>query len=128
MFDARQTFPEDAATGGQIHHPDTSELDLPSLLHALSDPMRLEIVRSLACCGEGALACNKITLPVSKATASHHFKVLRLAGVIAQRDEGTRRISSLRRDDLEQRFPGLLDSVLRAAQTDEAARTASTGS
>jgi DNA-binding transcriptional ArsR family regulator len=123
MFDARQTFPEDVATGSELHHPDVAELDLPSLLHALSDPMRLEIVRSLSCCDSGALACNAISLPISKATASHHFKVLRLAGVIAQRDEGTRRISSLRREDLEQRFPGLLESVLRAAQADEAERS-----
>ena len=53
---------------------------------------------------------------MSKATASHHFKVLRQAGVIAQHDIGTRRFSSLRRDELEQRFPGLLESVLRAAK------------
>jgi DNA-binding transcriptional ArsR family regulator len=126
MFDARQTFPAEAVAGGDLHHPDTSELDLPSLLHALSDPMRLEIVRSLACSGEAELACKAISLPVSKATASHHFKVLRLAGVIAQRDEGTRRMSWLRRDDLERRFPGLLDSVLKAAQAEETQRAAST--
>jgi DNA-binding transcriptional ArsR family regulator len=118
MFDARQTLPEDRPAT-DLHHPDPSEIDLPSLLHALSDPMRLEIVRSLACSGAGKLPCNAITLPVSKATASHHFKVLRLAGVIAQHDEGTRRISSLRHEDLEGRFPGLLDSVLRAAQAAE---------
>jgi DNA-binding transcriptional ArsR family regulator len=108
MFDVRQT------TSG-LHHPDVSDIDLPSLLHALSDPARLEIVRSLAAAEEGCLACKEVPLSVSKATASHHFKVLRLAGVIAQHDEGTRRISELRRDDLEQRFPGLLESVLRAA-------------
>ncbi len=125
MFDARQTFPADAAPGGELHHPAVDEIDLPSLLHALSDPMRLEIVRSLSCCSAGALPCNAISLPVSKATASHHFKVLRLAGVIAQRDEGTRRISSLRREDLERRYPGLLDSVLRAAQSEETARNQS---
>jgi DNA-binding transcriptional ArsR family regulator len=110
MFDAGQT----TTAAAPLHHPDPVEIDLPSLLHALSDPMRLEIVRSLD--ANESCACNAIVLPVSKATASHHFKVLRLAGVIAQHDEGTRRISRLRRDDLEQRFPGLLDSVLRAAQ------------
>jgi DNA-binding transcriptional ArsR family regulator len=117
MFDAGQTI-----TATELHHPEAGEIDLPSLLHALSDPMRLEIVRSLACSEQGALACKAIELPVSKATASHHFKVLRLAGVIAQHDEGTRRISRLRRDDLEQRFPGLLDSVLRAVQASLAGR------
>jgi DNA-binding transcriptional ArsR family regulator len=112
MLEARQTT--------ELHHPDLSEIDLPSLLHALSDPMRLEIVRSLACSGGGNLPCHAIELPVSKATASHHFKVLRQAGVIAQHDEGTRRISRIRHDDLEARFPGLLESVLRAAQADQA--------
>ena len=112
MLDARQT--------SALHHPDLSEIDLPSLLHALSDPMRLEIVRCLACSDAGNLPCNAIELPVSKATASHHFKVLRQAGVIEQHDEGTRRISRIRHDDLEARFPGLLESVLRAAQTDQA--------
>jgi DNA-binding transcriptional ArsR family regulator len=112
MFDASQT--------SELHHPELDEIDLPSLLHALSDPMRLEIVRNLACCpGSDGLPCNAIALPVSKATASHHFKVLRLAGVIEQHDEGTRRISQLRHEDLERRFPGLLDSVLRAAQEEE---------
>ena len=63
---------------------------------------------------ERECACNQVELPVSKGTASHHFKVLRLAGVIAQWDEGTRRISKLRHEELEDRFPGLLESVLRA--------------
>ena len=110
MLDARQT-------SSSLHHPAIEEIDLPGLLHALSDPMRLEIVRCLQEGGE--LACKEIVLPVSKATGSHHFRVLREAGVIAQHDEGTRRISALRRDDLERRFPGLLDSVLRAAQAEE---------
>src|SRR5207237_6895648 len=103
-------------TAWPLHCPDPTEIDLPSLLHALSVPVRLEIVRSLA--SLGSCACNAIELPVGKATASHHFKVLRLAGVILQHDEGTRRISRLRRDELEQRFPGLLESVLRAAQSE----------
>jgi len=111
MFDSGQT-----TTAGPLHHPDPTEIDLPSLLHALSDPVRLEIVRSLA--SRDSCACNAIELPVGKATVSHHFKVLRLAGVILQHDEGTRRISRLRRDELEQRFPGLLESVLRAAQSE----------
>ena len=104
MFDARQT---------NLEHPDLAEIELPTVLHALSDPMRLEIVRSLA--GYGECACNQVELPVSKGTASHHFKVLRLAGVIYQWDQGTKRLSKLRTADLEERFPGLLESVLRAA-------------
>jgi DNA-binding transcriptional ArsR family regulator len=116
-FDARQT----SVDGSVLHHPDLAEIDLPSLLHALSDPVRLEIVRSLACSEGGELSCGAIRLPISKATASHHFKVLRLAGVIEQHDVGTRRINALRHEALEARFPGLLDSVLRAAQAEELA-------
>jgi DNA-binding transcriptional ArsR family regulator len=59
--------------------------------------------------------CGSFDLPVTKSTCTHHFKVLREAGVIRQRLDGTTRLNSLRREDLEQRFPGLLDSVLRAA-------------
>ena len=110
MFDAGQT----RTVSHEPQHPDLADVDLPSLLHALSDPVRLEIVRTLAELNE--CACGAIELPVSKATASHHFKVLRQAGVIAQHDIGTRRLSSLRREELEQRFPGLLESVLRAAK------------
>ena len=57
-------------------------------------------------------------MPVTKSTCTHHFKVLRDAGVIRQRQEGTRRLNTLRRDDLEARFPGLLGTILEAAATD----------
>jgi DNA-binding transcriptional ArsR family regulator len=96
-----------------LHHPAANEIDLAAVLHALSDPMRLRIVVSLA--DGDHRPCGGFDLPVSKSTCTHHFKVLREAGVIRQRLEGTTRLNSLRRDELEQRFPGLLDSVLRAA-------------
>jgi DNA-binding transcriptional ArsR family regulator len=88
------------------------EIQLPAVLHALSDPMRLRIVRILATGGEHT--CKSIDLPVTKSTCTHHFRVLREAGVMRQRVEGTMRLNVLRRDDLDARFPGLLDSVLRA--------------
>src|SRR5437588_573244 len=84
---------------------------LASVLHALSDPMRLQIVADLAAAG-GERACNSFNLPIVKSTCTHHFKVLREAGLIRQRVVGTSRVNSLRRDDLDTRFPGLLDSVL----------------
>jgi len=96
-----------------LHHPAVEEIELAAVLHALSDAMRLQIVVGLAAGGQRP--CGSFDLPVSKSTCTHHFKVLREAGVIRQRLEGTTRLNSLRRDDLEQRFPGLLDSVLRAA-------------
>lgn len=91
-------------------HPSRAELELPAVLHALSDPARLEIVRSLASCGESC--CGNIQIGLSKATLSHHFRVLREAGVLRTRPDGRKRVLSLRRDDLEDRFPGLLDAVL----------------
>jgi DNA-binding transcriptional ArsR family regulator len=99
----------------RIAHPEREELDLTAVLHALSDPMRLRIVATLAS-GESGLTCGSIDLPVTKSTCTHHFKVLREAGVIRQRQEGTRRVNTLRRDDLDARFPGLLDTVLASAE------------
>jgi DNA-binding transcriptional ArsR family regulator len=94
------------------HHPARGELELSSVLHALSDPARLEIVRRLA---EGdEPSCGTFDLGLSKATLSHHFRVLRESGVIHTRPEGRKRLLSLRNDDLEARFPGLLEAVLAA--------------
>ncbi len=96
--------------------PDLAGVDIVTVLQALSDPVRLEIVRQLAGCGApGELSCGQIELPVTKSTASHHLKALSCAGIIAAREEGTRKYVWLRRADLDRRFPGLIDSVLCAA-------------
>ena len=87
---------------------------MPSVLHALSDPVRLEIIRYLATVEE--TPCSTLHATVSKSTMSHHFKVLREAGVTHTRADGTKRIIKLRREELEQRFPGLLNSVLQATK------------
>jgi DNA-binding transcriptional ArsR family regulator len=97
-----------------LYHPQRDELELASVLHALSDPQRLRIVRALAEEPEPR-PCGHFGLDVSKSTATHHFRVLREAGVIEQRTDGTAKFNSLRRDDLERRFPGLLDAVLNSA-------------
>jgi len=95
--------------------PDLATIDGLTVLHALSDPVRLEIVRQLAgCTGLSELKCGQIELPVTKSTASHHFKTLYAAGIVAEREQGTSKYMRLRRAELDQRFPGLLDSVLRA--------------
>jgi len=102
-----------------LTHPAVEELQLAKVMDALADPVRLAIARALA--AEGEIACGTLDLGVAAATRSHHFRVLREAGVICQRPEGTTRINSLRRDDLEARFPGLLDKVLEAAAARAAA-------
>jgi DNA-binding transcriptional ArsR family regulator len=92
------------------YHPSRGELDLSGVLHALSDPGRLVIVRHLS--AEGECSCGHFELKISKATLSHHFRVLREAGVVHARPDGRKRYLSLRADDLEARFPGLLHAVL----------------
>jgi DNA-binding transcriptional ArsR family regulator len=86
--------------------------DLASVLHALSDPVRLLIVAKMADGNEHT--CGSFGLPVSKSTSSHHFRVLREAGVLSTRTEGKNRFNRLEREQLEQNFPGLIDAVLRA--------------
>lgn len=100
-----------------LHYPSSDELQLVDVLHALSDPVRLQMVRLLDR-AEGSVACGRMPVPVGKSTKSHHFKVLREAGVVRAHDDGTRRYYTLRRDDLDARVPGLLDTVLRAAEAE----------
>jgi DNA-binding transcriptional ArsR family regulator len=101
-----------------LHHPRIDEIALPDVLHALSDPVRLQIVRALA--DREEQSCSSVEASVSKSTLSHHFKVLREAGVTHTRVNGTHRLVSIRRDELEERFPGLLDSVLGASRVETA--------
>jgi DNA-binding transcriptional ArsR family regulator len=96
-----------------LEHPAVEDLDLVEVLQALGDPVRLQVVRYLAETEE-RVACHEIPIPVSKSTGSHHLKVLREAGIVRTEIEGTRKYPILRRDDLEARFPGLLDSVLQS--------------
>jgi len=97
--------------GVDLHQPAPEDLDLTTILQALGDPVRLKVVRTLAA---GEQVCGGMELGISKSTRSHHFKTLREAGITDTRVEGTHRFLSLRRDDLEARFPGLLDAVLQA--------------
>jgi DNA-binding transcriptional ArsR family regulator len=101
-----------------VHEPNPSEITLPTVMAALSDPVRVEIVRCLASGGEAA--CGTFDLGVAKATRSHHLRVLREAGLTHTRAQGTHRFISLRREELDARFPGLLEAVLAAAERDAA--------
>jgi DNA-binding transcriptional ArsR family regulator len=90
--------------------PRRDELELSSVLYAFSDPIRLDIVRQLS--AVDSLACGHFDIGKPKSSLSHHFRVLRESGVIATRREGTALLNSLRRQDLDSRFPGLLKAVL----------------
>nr|WP_307544988.1 helix-turn-helix transcriptional regulator [Streptomyces sp. V3I8] len=105
-----------APTGSSrdLPHPRRGEIRLEAVLHALSDPLRLQVVRELAADGD-ELSCSHFDLPVTKSTTTHHFRVLRESGMIRQTYRGTAKMNGLRRDDLDGLFPGLLDSVLAAA-------------
>jgi DNA-binding transcriptional ArsR family regulator len=100
-------------TAEPIAHPELDEIELPAVLHALSDPVRLRIVAGLARADD--VSCGSFELPVTKSTCTHHFRVLREAGIIRQRAAGTARLNTLRREDLDARFPGLLATILDAA-------------
>jgi DNA-binding transcriptional ArsR family regulator len=112
LFDNSRTMTS-AMSDNHLVHPRAEDLELPAVLHALSDPVRLQIVRSLS--EHGACNCGTFAVPVAKSTLSHHLKVLRDAGLTFTEPAGTARVVSLRRDDLDARFPGLLDAVLSAA-------------
>ena len=99
-----------------FEHPDRDELDLSAVLHALSDPQRRGIVAELAA-SEAPRPCGSFAPEITKSTRTHHFRVLREAGLIEQWKEGTLKMSKLRADDIDARFPGLLDSVLVVAPT-----------
>lgn len=99
-----------------LPHPDTDQIALPTVLAALGDETRLAIIGCLARCEDmGGLVCGQLTGLTSKTNLTYHVAKLREAGVINVRPEGTRRRVTLRRDDLDSRFPGFLDSVIASA-------------
>ncbi|MFD7086116.1 ArsR/SmtB family transcription factor [Streptomyces sp. NPDC059918] len=114
----------DTATTRALAHPGPAEIRLEAVLHALSDPIRLSIVRDLAATPD-ELACSYFDLPVTKSTTTHHFRVLREAGVVRQTYRGTAKMNGLRGEELEGLFPGLIGSVLTAAAAEEARRAGS---
>lgn len=100
-------------------HPHVEQVELTDLMYALSDPARIEIVRRLAR-GTRAMRCCDLDLDRPKSSMSHHFKILREAGLVETRIEGKEHFNTLRTAELEKKFPGLLKSLLRAIkETDE---------
>ncbi|MFF5442284.1 ArsR/SmtB family transcription factor [Streptomyces achromogenes] len=102
-------------------HPDRDQIRIESVLSALGSPVRLAVVRVLDAGGEhncgSVLGLLGIT---AKSTMTHHWRVLRESGVIWQHPSGRENLLSLRRDDLDARYPGLLDAILAGADGDEA--------
>lgn len=105
--------PDYLGTMRLLPHPERDQIALPTVLDALSDPIRLAIVAELA--GGDEKPCGGFTDLGSKPNLSYHIARLREAGVVNTRVAGTSRFISLRRADLDARFPGLLDAVLAAS-------------
>jgi DNA-binding transcriptional ArsR family regulator len=93
------------------------ELDLPSVMHALADPSRLRMVAELD--GGAELSCAELGehAGTAKSTTTHHMAVLRHAGLIRTRHEGQRKLATLRRIEVDAKFPGLLDAVMGGMDT-----------
>lgn len=97
----------------QIKHPNIDQIELTDIMYALSDPTRLEIVARLANAGR-KMTCGEFDLNRPKSSMSHHFKILRAAGLVETLIEGTEHMNALRVEEIEQKFPGVLSSVLRS--------------
>ncbi|OLF09737.1 transcriptional regulator [Actinophytocola xinjiangensis] len=101
----------------EARHPELTDITLIEVMGALSDPIRLGLVRVLADGRERGWG--ELRAPVAKSTLSHHLRVLRDAGITRTRQEGTRCYVTLRHRDLDARFPGLLNAILGAATSDD---------
>jgi DNA-binding transcriptional ArsR family regulator len=97
-----------------VDHPDLAQVCLQQVLEALADPVRRLVVSQLARAGAD-LSCGAFEAPVSGSTLTHHFNVLREAGVIRQHYVGVTKMNTLRADELQERFPGLLPAVVAAS-------------
>ncbi|WP_435193526.1 ArsR/SmtB family transcription factor [Streptomyces sp. NRRL F-5630] len=97
-------------------HPNVEEFDFQTVLKALSDPLRYHVIATLVRQPEDTeRTCTSFGLPVGKSTRTHHFRILREAGLVRQVDRGNSRCARLRREDIERRFPGLLRLVAENA-------------
>ncbi len=112
-----------------VTEPAAEDFHLPRVLAALADPHRLATVRFVARNGESwcSQVMQEAGLPMGKSTFSHHLRILREAGIVTKRIQGARGYTSLRKDDLDRRFPGLIDSIV-SADTEPARRASSSGS
>ena len=96
-------------------HPDLAGLGLADVMRGFADPSRLHMVRTMASLGE--CECSRVyaDLGLSKSNASHHFRVLRESGIVRRTQRGNQQYVALRREELAERFPGLLDAIVANA-------------
>ncbi|MFE9841036.1 ArsR/SmtB family transcription factor [Streptomyces goshikiensis] len=102
------------AAATELTHPAADRIELVEVLAALGHPARMDIVRKLA--SAGAVYCGEVVPDLPRSSVTHHLKTLRESGVIRQEPQGRRTCLALRREDLQARFPGLLELVLAHAQ------------
>ena len=100
----------------QMKHPPIDQVDMTDIMHALSDPTRLEIIRCLASKHQ-PMTCGELVLDRPKSSMSHHFKILRSAGLVRTVIEGTEHMNSLRLAEIEKKFPNVLSSILKVLLT-----------
>ncbi|BCP56001.1 hypothetical protein K32_46180 [Kaistia sp. 32K] len=103
-----------SAMAKDLFHPLTEQIDLSAVLEALSDPIRRDVVQHLMKVGEDSCGATSALSGLSKTNMTYHYARLREAGVTRARIDGAKRIISVRYDDLEARFPGLLPAILGA--------------
>lgn len=99
---------------GELAHPQVDDLEVGSVLLALADENRRRVVAELAERPDEERLCASFDLPVGKSSRTRHWRVLREAGLVFQRDAGNGLYMRLRKDDLDRRFPGLIQAVIAA--------------
>ncbi|WP_225828390.1 ArsR/SmtB family transcription factor [Streptomyces naphthomycinicus] len=112
-------MPRPRTTARTVEHPAMAEVSLQQVLEALVDPVRRTVVSQLARADQD-ISCGSFDVSVSRSTLTHHFNVLREAGVIRQYYVGTTKMNALRTEEMEDRFPGLLPSLITASGKESA--------
>lgn len=97
-----------------LQHPDAGAIGLDAVLAALADPHRRKVFVELAARPVEERLCSTFPMPVAKSTKTHHWRVMREAGLVWQRDAGNRLYIKIRREDLDARFPGFVDAIVAA--------------
>jgi DNA-binding transcriptional ArsR family regulator len=96
-------------------HPAKEDIALAAVLGALADPMRLRILKKLLDRRDRSLSCSQAApcAEMAKSTLSHHFRILRDAGLIRTTKQGVENLNSVRWDEVNERLPGLLKAIMK---------------